>query len=209
MEACRQSLIFFFLGSNEKTNLSSHLKCRARNSRKYLHVVPAFRIWFKPIFFSCCTRIKRQTLKSGIVSGLILFTCIKSCFFKHSGQLLYFKILTSVIPWPLQVVSMLSISHACNCCCQLSPSSRTGYKQWPRTLAFAIATPTTDIGGSSLQWLCNPVYLGCSSHLLFLLQNGTGLLQLRQKVLMASTGLSEACNRLWIPNHTCPPPHSY
>lgn len=45
-------------------------------------------------------------------------------------------------------------------------------------------------------------------NLLFLLENGTGLLQLRQKVLTATTSLSEAYNSLWIPNHTCPPPQS-
>ena len=172
-------------------------------------MVPAFSIWFKPIDFSCSTRIKKQTLTSGIVSDIILFACIKSCFFKHSVQLLYFKMHTSLVPWPLQLVSMLSISHACNCCCWLSPSSCTGCNQWPRTLATAITTPTIDIGGSALHWLCSPVYLGCSFHLLFLLQNGTGSLHLSQKVLIASTDLSEACNSLWIPKNTRPPPHSY
>lgn len=45
-------------------------------------------------------------------------------------------------------------------------------------------------------------------NLLFLLENGTGLLQQSRKVLTATTSLSEAHNSLWIPNHTCPPPQS-
>lgn len=156
---------FFFLSSfSASTNLASHLKSRDHKSGKYLHMVPAFSIWFKPIDFSYSSGIKKQTLKSGIVSGLILFPCIKSCFFKCSMQLLYFKIHTSLILWPLQLVSMFSISHAFYCCCWLCLSSCTGCSQWSRPLEMAIITPTIDIGGSSLHWLCILVYLHCRSH---------------------------------------------
>lgn len=113
-----------------------------------------FSIQFKPIEFSCSARIKKQTPMSGVVSALILFTCRKSCFSIHSVKWLYFRIDTSLVSYPLQLVSVLSISHPCNCCFWLSPSSCTGSSQWPRTLAKAISTAMTDTGGSYLHWLC-------------------------------------------------------
>lgn len=102
------------------------LKSRNHISGKYLTMVPDFSIQFKPINFNCSARIKKQTLMSGVVPGLILFTCRKSCFSTHSVKLFYFKIDISLVSYPLQLVSVLSISHHCNCCFWLFPSSCRG-----------------------------------------------------------------------------------
>lgn len=144
-------------------NLASYLKIKDHKSGKYLYMAPDFSIRFKPIDFRFSARTKKQTLMSGIVCGLILFTCRKSRFSTHSVTLLYFKIDTSLVCYPLQLVSVLSISQPSNCCFWVSPSSCTGCDQWPRILAKAISTPATDIGGSPLHWLCSQMYSGCSS----------------------------------------------
>lgn len=137
---------FFSLSSfSALINLTSYLKSRGHKSGKYLHVVPDFSTWFKPIDFSCSARIKKQTLMSGVVSGLILFTCRKSRFSKHSVKLLYFKIDSSLVSYPLLLVSVLSISHPCKCCCWLSPPSCTGCNQWRRILAKAISTLAEEV----------------------------------------------------------------
>lgn len=115
-------------------NLTSYLKSRSHKSGKYLALVPDFSMQFKPIDLGCSARIKKQTLMSGVVFSLILFICTKSCFSTHSVKLLCFKIDISLVSYPLQLVSVLSISHSCNCCFWLSPSSCPGCNQWPEPL---------------------------------------------------------------------------
>lgn len=141
-----------------------------------------------------------------------MFTCRKSCFSTHSVKLLYFKIDTSLVSYPLQLLSVLSISHPCNCCFWLSPSSCTGCNltqnpwkgnqcthDWHRRFFPALVMQPDVLGLYLLRvTISHTVYESrrlfskrpgsvevkmrvSKLNLLFLLENGAGLLQLNQK----------------------------